>query len=501
MTAKELYDFLERDFKVVSFVDLADINLRHSEIYRTFKKYHKFEYSPQERLVFYSKNRPSDALLFHIQEAANIIDISNFFILICCPYDISDRLRDLKEHDPIKSMIVDVDSKDLSPDRLLDTKTICPLPWMHLAILNSTNGGSAHACCVYKEKIGYVSDAKLNDLFYSDQMRDLREQFSHGQRPSGCSHCWRLEENNIVSNRQWVLDFYKQDLFSDWIDDPKIRSIDFRASNVCNFKCRICTPLSSSLIAKEKIAHSTAPDVRLNLENINNKAKWYDASPEFMEQMLDLLPDIINIDFYGGEPFLLKQLPRFLLKVIESNHADHIRLHFNTNGSIYPIEIIPYLTKFRQVDISISIDSIGKQFEFERGGSWKVIEENYLKFSSLPTGQFNVSVMPTVNIQNVLYLDSLFTWADQAGARIIVNYVDDPVFNIDNLTLDAKKLVIEKYQNHPNPELRSIAERVSNSPGSDGKEFIKKMQFLDQIREQNFLNSHKEIAIAMGYVA
>jgi hypothetical protein len=72
--------------------------------------------------------------------------------------------------------------------------------------------------------------------------------------------------------------------------------------------------------------------------------------------------------------------------------------------------------------------------------------------------------------------------------------------NIDYMTQAAKELVIRKYQTHPRPELQKLAHRVMNSPGSDGKKFVQYMQNLDKLRKQNFLNSHKEIAIAMGYV-
>jgi hypothetical protein len=40
---------------------------------------------------------------------------------------------------------------------------------------------------------------------------------------------------------------------------------------------------------------------------------------------------------------------------------------------------------------------------------------------------------------------------------------------------------------------------IKNGEGSDGKEFLQKMQITDKYREQSFLDSHEEIAKAMGY--
>jgi Zn-dependent M28 family amino/carboxypeptidase len=79
-------------------------------------------------------------------------------------------------------------------------------------------------------------------------------------------------------------------------------------------------------------------------------------------------------------------------------------------------------------------------------------------------------------------------------------YLDEPAhLNIENLTAAAKELVISKYQNHAYSELKNIYTRIKNSTGSDGKQFVDYMKTLDRHRNQSFLDSHYEIAIAMGY--
>jgi len=44
-----------------------------------------------------------------------------------------------------------------------------------------------------------------------------------------------------------------------------------------------------------------------------------------------------------------------------------------------------------------------------------------------------------------------------------------------------------------------IVQFIRNGEGSDGQEFLRKMQMTDKYRQQNFQITHKEIAIAMGY--
>lgn len=491
MTPAQLKNALELKFNVLCFVDLADINQSLSTVYKIFNDHRREVFDSADRLVFYSNHTPSNELIDHICQAADTIDIGRFFIMICCPTPL------LTSENNIEYFKVKVTSQSLLADNITNSNSMCLLPWMHLAIMNR---GDVKPCCVSNEIIGNVSDQPLTDIFNNTQMFTLRNALSTGKKPAGCSHCWDLESQNIESNRQWNLTHYKKQLYSEWIDNPSIRSIDFRPSNVCNFKCRICNPAASSLLAAEQLSLTKNIGKISILKNLDLKGKWYDEDEKFINQILNLLPNLENIDFYGGEPFLLKQLPIILKKAVDTDESSHIRLHFNTNGSIFPDKLIPYFQKFKQIDISVSIDNIKDRFEFERGGVWDEIESNIELFKKEPTVKFNISIMPTVNIQNVLYLDQLIAWADKNEHRIIFNYLDGPLYmNINHMTVAAKELVINKYQNHAHPELRNISNRVQGSTGSDGTKFINYMQKLDSHRKENFLNSHYEIAIAMGY--
>ena len=48
-------------------------------------------------------------------------------------------------------------------------------------------------------------------------------------------------------------------------------------------------------------------------------------------------------------------------------------------------------------------------------------------------------------------------------------------------------------------EILRIVQFIRNGEGSDGKEFLRKMQITDEYRKQNLRDTHKEIARAMGY--
>ena len=48
-------------------------------------------------------------------------------------------------------------------------------------------------------------------------------------------------------------------------------------------------------------------------------------------------------------------------------------------------------------------------------------------------------------------------------------------------------------------EIDSLINFIEAGPGSDGREFLFKMKRTDKHRDQNFANTHPEIAQAMGY--
>ena len=113
----------------------------------------------------------------------------------------------------------------------------------------------------------------------------------------------------------------------------------------------------------------------------------------------------------------------------------------------------------------------------------------------------------TINVQNVYYLDELLAWADTKGfGDIYFNMMHSPDhMSIQRMTPEAQKLVINKLKttfwtsNKYQQEIDSVIKFIELGSGSDGTEFLMKMQRTDSHRRQNFVDTHPEIAQAMGY--
>jgi MoaA/NifB/PqqE/SkfB family radical SAM enzyme len=255
------------------------------------------------------------------------------------------------------------------------------------------------------------------------------------------------------------------------------------------------------LYAGEQLANSDHPEIKIKIKNLIDSSCWFENDKRFIEEFEELLSQIENLDFYGGEPFLLKNLPKVLKTIVDIDRAQHIRLHFNTNGSVFPKHLVDTFKEFKKIDMAISLDSIGSRFEYERGGTWTVVSDNIKKLKQLHSDKINVYLFPTVNIQNVLYLDEVYAWAQDYNLSVFLNFLESPEFlNIDYMTPEANELVIAKFQNSKILELQNISTHLKKSRGNNGQKFRDYMQKLDNWRNESFSLTHPEIANAMRYV-
>ena len=476
-------------FDILAQLDLADASYDHTTVYKLFDALWQEKFNHNQRIVFYTSRQPPKKLLEHIERAAQIIDISEYFILICCPFELSTSLQ---------SIVTEVEETKVFEDNYTIPDSICPIPWSHIEVDIS---GRYKPCCIYSGSMQKsVRDSTIDEAFNSDYMNKLRDDFLQGHRPSGCSNCWKTEDNNLTSNRIRHLNFLQKKLLVTHLDDLKLRSIDVKCGNTCNFTCRICNPHRSSLIAAEVI--KTYPERTFEIKNMLTKNKWAsDDSITFFDDLERALPNLENIDMIGGEPFLVKKFDRIVEAAVKNGYSSRIRLHYNSNGSIFPDSQTKLWSKFKQIDLALSIDNIGERFELERGGSWPDVTNNIKKFLELNLPNLNVYIMPTINVQNVFYIPELLEWAASLELNVVFGYLESPLaFNVDYLTTECKQLIVEKYKRYNHTELNAIAVRIQNSKGSDGSMFVQEATRLDNIRGQSFQTTHPEVAKAMGYV-
>jgi len=397
---------------------------------------------------------------------------------------------------------------------------ICMLPWISI---ETSPVGTARPCCLAKDEITYsdelgsehtynLKEHTLEEIYHSRYMQRLRRDFLAGNKPETCSRCWNEEAAGRVSKRMNSRIRLKE--YYNWVDWTNLNPnqlwfIDLKLGNICNLKCRICGSWSSSKWAKEEIDYiPELLDRKTHLAYTYLKdGAWPRESEVFWDNLKTLLPNIKYFEFTGGEPFLIEQHFELLRYAVEQGYSKNIEIHYNTNGTVFP-EQAELWANFKHVEIAFSIDNTGARFEYERyGANWNLVQENIAKFTEMRSNKISTQLCTTMNIQNVYYLPELCDWiSTQTFDHVYFNMLHDPWHMcISKMTQAAQELVIDRlttYEFSPKhrAEVLRIVQFIKNGAGSDGKEFLQKMQTTDEYRKQSFLDTHLEIARAMGYV-
>ena len=393
--------------------------------------------------------------------------------------------------------------------------TICMLPWVSI---EASPTGSARPCCLARESIPGIDLRKdtLEDAYKSVYMQDLRKQFRAGEKPTTCKLCWDEEAAGRASKRINSQSRLKEMYQSvDWYNDSpnQLWFVDLKLGNICNLKCRICGSWSSSKWAAEEMDY--LPKGANKKEHIAytwlKQGKWPEESPGFWENLKTLLPHIKYFEFTGGEPWLIQEHWELLQYAADNGYSKNIDIHYNTNATqkLGPHTMV--WDKFGRVDIAFSVDNVGERFEYERyGAKWNEANEiidsvHWTK--SVDTPNITTQLCFTINVQNVYYIDELLDWAEtKKFDSIYFNMLHSPDhMSIQQMTPAATDLVLNKLKttfwksSKYQQEIDNVIKFIENGAGSDGSEFLRKMKQTDTYRKQNFMDTHTEIAKAMGY--
>lgn len=350
-------------------------------------------------------------------------------------------------------------SKDLPSD------TFCVLPFMHVAV---NPGGGYRVCCNSNPKNNKImkdDDPKKSYRIYKDNIEDvwnskhyqeIRRQFINGERPETCQRCFREEDAGIRSpragyNEKW----FKEDVVVKEEIPVDVRYIDLRLGNLCNLKCRMCNPWSSSMWVKDwnKVVDTaelmpSTPLSKDEFDHLEVMQQWPDRK-QTATTFVELAHTIEEIYLTGGEPTLATSQYALFDYCIENDLAHNIRLKYNTNLTNVPAKMLEYWKHFKRVQLNCSIDATGLRDRYIRYPSnWSKIEENFNKLNGLPN--VNIQIHCTVQALNMVAMTDLFEWLkgkDIKKEQVYLNILNHPeCMNIRVLPKQLKELAEEKLQ-------------------------------------------------------
>lgn len=310
----------------------------------------------------------------------------------------------------------------MTPKEYLTKKSFCTLPWLGVYIQPD---GDVRNCAITRETLGNINDQPLVDILHNNVNQNIKKDMLNDVFHRRCSHCHTLEKNqkftpDAISNRVWYLKtLVPKDLnFFDKPENYKLKMVDLRWRNTCNFSCIYCGPDLSSAWASE-----------LNMPQKINDA----ALQQSLQYIYDNLDSVEHIYLAGGEPLLIKE-NLALLKYLQESKPD-IDIRINTNLSIINNEIYNLLKKFKNVHWTVSIDGIDKEFEYVRyGGSWPKFLSN---LQQLRTDFDKINFNSTWCIMTAFGVLECIDYLQNLGFHentFIVNPLDNPIeWHVGNL--------------------------------------------------------------------
>jgi MoaA/NifB/PqqE/SkfB family radical SAM enzyme len=217
------------------------------------------------------------------------------------------------------------------------------------------------------------------------------------------------------------------------VEQMNLAYFDIRFSNLCNMKCRSCGPHFSSKWA----------------EDINGKPEVIEINhADMWEEIEEVLPNIEEVYFTGGESLFMPQHYRLLDMLIERGLKP--RLTYNSNATRLSLKnrhIKDYWKHFDRIFYCVSLDQVGPKAEYTRAGqTWDTVFTNlcWIRDNFEHSYQKGVVIQPnpTISVLNVLDL------------RRIVNFLfehkipTDYDINLSNLLVGPEWLSVTILPQH-----------------------------------------------------
>lgn len=342
-----------------------------------------------------------------------------------------------------------------SPGRLTEetvktSKHFCILPWVH-AIVHMD--GQVMNCCREGElgySYGSLKNQSIEEIWNGSKVREMREALLRDVALPQCQICYHEESNGILSDRQRMLGLFSSDV-SAVLNRLKngvapldhLKFLGVRASNLCNLRCRTCSPgLSTSWYSDAKvITGSVHSGVRKAFVNGTDLSQFLKKTVSSLEVLY----------FAGGEPFLQTEHVEVLENLISAGRTD-VELRYNTNLSLLPDRTLRLLSHFKTIRFDASLDGVGEHNDLLRKGShWETIVRNFKKIrESLPHARFSVS--PVWSVLNAHHLPAAIRgWSEQGmldqPESLVLNILKSPdYYSVLILNAEERSRLILQYQ-------------------------------------------------------
>jgi organic radical activating enzyme len=341
-----------------------------------------------------------------------------------------------------------------------------------------TPTGKLKACCQSLDTPTGSYD-NIGDWFTSHEMTQLRDALYNGQEHPWCQRCWDSQRIGQQSLRE----SYNQGLFDSEVkavvkssasnnyQADKILFLDLKLGNLCNLKCVMCGPESSSRIMSEWSQHKNW----FSIDKFQGLDFSWPERDEFKQLATQTLPSLKYVKFTGGEPFLNPYINDLLGLLPED-----CLVHITTNLTLLDDAKIKLLQRFKHMWINASIDAVGDLYEIIRyPATWTEVESNILKIKEkLPNADFSIAV--TVSALSILQIDKTLNFLPGVVGLIPVNKPKYMSLNAipDNLV----PAIAARVANIADVELRNQVQQLLNARIFSSQDWQEHNEFIGRIK-------------------
>ena len=353
----------------------------------------------------------------------------------------------------------------------MKSKSICPLPWVHLATYTD---GSVLPCCVAKNSMKLnLNQTSLEQSWNSAPMRELRIQLLNSEKPDVCSRCWEEEASGYKSHRLSEIEAWErlvtqeglEKLYSSTQPDGELEgtplSYDLRVGNTCNLQCIMCRPQESVkwFGLAQKIQELTEdPTLKGDMDSklsIDRGQYQWSESPEFWQGLRKNISSVRELIFGGGEPLIWAKHPELIEECVRSGHASQIQLRYHTNLTVLDKDLFELWKSFKKVEVFASVDGLGERnFYLRHPANWEAIERNLTILEESAPDSVLTMILYSVHALSFYDMDLFANWLqDQKFKRVTHGFngyfhpglVMEPKFlSTQVLPLSTKEKIKEK---------------------------------------------------------
>ncbi len=331
----------------------------------------------------------------------------------------------------------------------------CLAPWTHTYLSPQSE---RRLCCASREPAQnfkqYIDTsegsneykpATLEEHWNSDHMKSVRRRMMAGEELPECEVC-----NKKLLNTSVYRDYFngmfgskREQLLAATLPDGTHNglpiSFDYRVSNLCTFKCRMCGPPLSSAWESEERQHNpnfeqSNPWGVLNVRREITKFQRTVAIEELWRAIKE--ERIEEIYWVGGEPLDWPEHWEMMKYMVTNGISKNVYIRYNTNlNNIYHIvkdtpterttvNLFELLSHFKDWQVCASLDAVSYAGEYIRTGlKWDAFVHNISVGSKYVTHPRQLRLDLTLTLPGMMLLNDYVAFADQYRLDILTKVV------------------------------------------------------------------------------